>query len=48
MRTADGIKLIQTDNLMKFYKGRDWMELRLTALRRDAVSELVSYVLVFV
>lgn len=35
IRTADIIKLIQEDNLMKFYKGRDWMELRQTALIRD-------------
>jgi 5-methylcytosine-specific restriction enzyme A len=35
LNTIDIIKLIQTDNLMKFYKGRVWMSLRLTALSRD-------------
>ncbi|MEH7490843.1 HNH endonuclease [Neobacillus niacini] len=35
METQDVIKLIQSDNLMKFYKGKDWMSLRLVALRRD-------------
>lgn len=29
------IELMQTDNLMKFYKGRAWMFLRQEALRRD-------------
>lgn len=35
MNTTELIKLIQSDNLMNFYKGRDWMSLRLKALRRD-------------
>jgi 5-methylcytosine-specific restriction enzyme A len=35
VNTQEIIKLIQSDNLMKFYKGRDWMALRLEALRRD-------------
>ncbi|MED3687255.1 hypothetical protein P4534_00135 [Peribacillus butanolivorans] len=35
MDTKEIIKQVQADNLMKFYKGRDWMELRLIALKRD-------------
>jgi len=29
------VKLIQSGNLMKFYKGREWMSLRREALQRD-------------
>ena len=35
METIDIIKLIQMNNLMKFYKSREWMSLRLVALSRD-------------
>jgi 5-methylcytosine-specific restriction enzyme A len=35
MDTQDIITLIKMDNLMKFYKSREWMSLRLDALRRD-------------
>ncbi|WP_036072049.1 HNH endonuclease [Paenilisteria rocourtiae] len=28
-------KLIQTNQLIKFYKSREWLELRLVALKRD-------------
>jgi 5-methylcytosine-specific restriction enzyme A len=35
MDTKEIMQLIKTNNLMKFYKGRDWMSLRLAALSRD-------------
>jgi 5-methylcytosine-specific restriction enzyme A len=35
MTTKELIQLIKEDNLMKFYKSRDWMKLRLEALLRD-------------
>ncbi|MFH0070528.1 HNH endonuclease [Peribacillus sp. NPDC056705] len=35
MNTQQIIKLIQTDNLNKFYKGRGWRKLRIIALIRD-------------
>jgi 5-methylcytosine-specific restriction enzyme A len=35
MTIEELIKLIKEDNLMKFYKGKDWNALRLKALKRD-------------
>lgn len=35
MTTEELIKLIQSDNLMRFYKSRAWMDKRLEALERD-------------
>lgn len=35
MELREIIKCIKSDNLMKFYKSRTWMTLRLHALRRD-------------
>jgi 5-methylcytosine-specific restriction enzyme A len=35
VETQDIIKLIKSGNLMKFYKCREWIALRLDALRRD-------------
>lgn len=35
MKTEEIRRLIQEDNLMKFYKSRAWMDLRLKALFRD-------------
>jgi 5-methylcytosine-specific restriction protein A len=35
METSELINLIRSGNLMKFYKSRAWMTLRLEALQRD-------------
>lgn len=35
MKTSEIRKLIEQDNLMKFYKGKAWMKLRIDALERD-------------
>lgn len=35
MTTEEVIKLIQTNNLMKFYKSKEWLSLRKKALKRD-------------
>ena len=35
MKTSDIQKLIAEDNLMKFYKSREWMALRKKAIERD-------------
>lgn len=35
MKTKELIKLIRTNNLMKFYKNKEWRELRIKALERD-------------
>lgn len=35
MEVREIISLIKANNLMKFYKSRAWMSLRLEALRRD-------------
>jgi 5-methylcytosine-specific restriction enzyme A len=35
MKTSYIRKLIKENNLMKFYKGKDWMKLRQEALERD-------------
>ncbi|EJS13420.1 hypothetical protein IKS_03499 [Bacillus cereus VDM062] len=35
METHELIQLIRDDKLMKFYKSREWRELRLKALKRD-------------
>jgi 5-methylcytosine-specific restriction enzyme A len=38
IETKDIVQLIQTDNLLRFYKSREWMSLRLIALRRDNLN----------
>ncbi|WP_153123264.1 HNH endonuclease [Peribacillus tepidiphilus] len=35
MKTKELIQLIRTDNLMKFYKSKEWRELRQKAIKRD-------------
>lgn len=35
LTTLDIIQMIKADNLMKFYKSRDWLSLRQEALIRD-------------
>jgi 5-methylcytosine-specific restriction enzyme A len=35
MKTEEIVYLIRTNNLMKFYKSKEWKELRLQALERD-------------
>lgn len=35
MTTEEIIKFIKKDNLMKFYKSKEWMSLRKEALKRD-------------
>ena len=35
METHELIQLIRDNKLMKFYKSREWRELRLKALKRD-------------
>lgn len=35
MNVEEIVELIQTDNLMKFYKSKEWKALRLKALKRD-------------
>jgi 5-methylcytosine-specific restriction enzyme A len=35
MNTETIIKLIREDNLMKFYKSKEWRKLRLKAIQRD-------------